>query len=305
MIRFRIEGQIVQQFIQRNLLVIILIILITVIGITPLLLRLLRHCDLRLENIHPRPHLPIGLQLLHKVLLVQDLHIRRLLQPLLSAPLLLLLVRLLNRQTLQLEHSLLRRIYLPGGHSAVQLPHEDHVGKFPRPPYILGIVVDQLHILHIVPQSHIPALHEVSQLTALFHCDIVRSQIALPRRTHQRQLRPLLSIHPPFRLISFQKHRILPQYDVSRQPRPRRGNHRPERIAPIRIALDGTRLSRQWVDDLYHIANVLDEDETCNVSNVSGEFFGEEEEIVLAEGAYFDEVGEFVVGDVGFVVGAY
>mmetsp|Transcript_16040 Transcript_16040/g.34677 ORF Transcript_16040/g.34677 Transcript_16040/m.34677 type:complete len:212 (+) Transcript_16040:344-979(+) len=211
MIRFRIKDQIVQQFIQRNLLIVILVIVIAT-----LLLRLLGHCNLRLINIHPRPHLPIGLQLLHEVLLVQDLHIRRLLQPLLPAPLLLLLVRLLNRQTLQLEHSLLRRIRLPGGHSSVQLPHEDHVGKLPRPPYVLGIVIDQLHILHIVPQSHIPALHEVSQLTALFHGNIVRSQIALPRCTDQRQLRPLLPIHPPLRNIPFQKYRLLPQYNVSR-----------------------------------------------------------------------------------------
>lgn len=33
-------------------------------------------------------------------------------------------------------------------------------------------------------------------------------------------------------------------------------------------------------------------------------FLGQKQQIVLAEGAKFDKVGEFVVGDIGFIVRA-
>jgi len=52
------------------------------------------------------------------------------------------------------------------------------------------------------------------------------------------------------------------------------------------------------------VGYVLHEDETTDISDGKGEFFGEEEEIVFAEGADFDEVCVFVVGDVGLVVGS-
>ena len=37
---------------------------------------------------------------------------------------------------------------------------------------------------------------------------------------------------------------------------------------------------------------------------MTSELLGKEEQVVLTEGAYFNEVGEFVVGDVRFVVSA-
>mmetsp|Transcript_10039 Transcript_10039/g.21971 ORF Transcript_10039/g.21971 Transcript_10039/m.21971 type:complete len:286 (+) Transcript_10039:2893-3750(+) len=133
---------------------------------------------------------------------------------------------------------------------------------------------------------------------------IIGTQIFFSGHGQTRQSTPLLSIGGPFGDIFAQKHRLLSQDNVPRHARSSRRHNGSNRLSPKHFGCHGSRLSRLWINQVNDVGNVLDQDETSNVSEVARQLGRQVQQVVLTEGTNFGKVGVFEIGNVGFDIRA-
>ena len=134
--------------------------------------------------------------------------------------------------------------------------------------------------------------------------DVVDAQILLLGEGNSRQLVAVALGGALLGHIALQSDGLLTKDDVPRQARPSSGNDGTEGITPEHLGRHGGRLTREGIDEVNNVGNVLHHDQTGYIAKISRRLGGEVEQIVLTKGADLDVVGVLEIGYVGLVIGA-
>lgn len=134
--------------------------------------------------------------------------------------------------------------------------------------------------------------------------DVVDAQILLLGEGNSRQLVTVALGGALLRHIALQSDGLLTKDDVPRQARPSSGNDGTEGITPEHFGRHGGRLTREGIDEVDNVGDVLHHDQTGYIAKISRRLGGEVEQIVLTKGADLDVVGVLEIGYVGLVIGA-
>mmetsp|Transcript_24270 Transcript_24270/g.50452 ORF Transcript_24270/g.50452 Transcript_24270/m.50452 type:complete len:243 (-) Transcript_24270:478-1206(-) len=136
-----------------------------------------------------------------------------------------------------------------------------------------------------------------------FVLGIIGTQIFFAGQGQSGQATSLFTIGRALGSILTQKDGFLPQYDITGHARSRRRNNGTQGIPPKDIPTHGGRLTRQGIQQMNDFGNVLDQDQSSNVAQITSRFGRQVQQIIFTQGTNFGQIGEFVIGNVGFDIG--